>query len=48
MVKTRIFLSRTWEKDLKHNKSADWIQKVAEEMLGNMRQIIEIAPTQMK
>ena len=30
--KTREFWSRVWEKDVKHNESADWIQKVAEEI----------------
>ena len=33
--KSREFWSGIWEKDVKHNESADWIQKVAEEMQGN-------------
>ena len=28
--KTRELWSRIWEKDLKHNKSVDWIQKIAQ------------------
>ena len=30
--KTREFWSGIWEKDVRHNESADWIQKVADEM----------------
>ena len=30
--KTREFLSGIWEKDVKYNESADWIQKVGEEL----------------
>ena len=42
-----------WEKDVrhnevKHNESADWIQKVAEEMQRNKQQNIEITPTNIK
>ena len=49
----RKFWSRIWEKDVrhnevKHNESADWIQKVAEEMQGNKQQNIEITPTNIK
>ena len=28
----REFWCRVWEKDIKHSESADWIQKVAEEI----------------
>ena len=33
--KTREFWSGIWEKNIKQNENADWIQKVAEEMHGN-------------
>ena len=46
--KAREFWSRIWEKDVKHNESADWIQKVAEEMQGNKQQNTEITPTKIK
>ena len=35
-------------KAVKHNKSVDWTQKVAEEMQGNKQQNIEITPTKIK
>ena len=35
-------------KMLTHNRSADWIQKVAEEMLGNKQQNIKIRPIKLK
>ena len=34
--------------NVKHNESADWIQKVAEEIQGNRQQNIEITPTTIK
>ena len=34
--------SGIWEKNVKHNENADWIQKVAEEMHGNKQQNIDI------
>ena len=37
-----------WEKYVKHNERADWIQKLAEEMQGNKEQNIEITPTNIK
>ena len=40
--KTREFWSGIWEKDVKHNESADWIQKVAKELQSNKQQNIEI------
>ena len=46
--KTREFWSRIWEKNLKHNENADWIQRVAEEMHGNKQQNIDITPTKIK
>ena len=46
--KTREFLSGIWEKNVKHNKNADWIQKVAEEMHSNKQQNIDITPTKIK
>ena len=46
--KTRKFWCGIWEKDVKHNESADWIQKAAEEMQGNKAQNIEISPTKLK
>ena len=46
--KTREFWSGIWEKDIKYNESADWIQKVAEEMQGNKQQNIEITLTEIK
>ena len=46
--KTREFWSKMWEKNVKHNESADWIQKVAEEMHGNKQQNIDITPTKIK
>ena len=46
--KTREFWSGIWEKDIRYNESADWIQKVAEEMQGNKQQNIEIPLTEIK
>ena len=46
--KTREFWSGIWEKDVKHNESADWIQKVAEEVQGNKIQNIEITSTRIQ
>ena len=46
--KTREFWSGIWEKDIRYNESADWIQKVAEEMQGNKQQNIEITLTEIK
>ena len=46
--KTRELQSGIWEKDVKHNESADWIQKVTEEMQGKKQQNIEITPTKIK
>ena len=46
--KTREFWSGIWVKDIKYNESADWIQKVAEEMQGNKQQNIEITLTEIK
>ena len=45
---TREFWSGIQEKDVKHNESADWIQKVAEELQSNKQQNIEITPTKIK
>ena len=45
---TREFWSGIWDKDLKHKESADWIQKVAEEIQDNKQQNIEITPTKIK
>ena len=49
----RKFWSRIWEKyvrhnEVKHNESAGWIQKVAEEMQRNKQQNIEITPTKIR
>ena len=46
--KTRGFWSGIQEKDVKHNESVDWIQKVAEEMQANKQQNIEITPSKIK
>ena len=46
--KTREFLSGIWEKNVKHSKNADWIQKVAEEMHSSKQQNIDITPTKIK
>ena len=46
--KTKELWSGIWEKDVKHNESADWIQKNAEEMRGNKKHNIEIAPAKIK
>ena len=46
--KTREFLSGIWEKNVKHNKNADWIQKVAEERHSNKQQNIDITPAKIK
>ena len=46
--KTREFWSGLWEKNVKHNENADWIQKVAEEMHSNKQQNIDITPTKIK
>ena len=35
-------MSGIWEKDVKYNESADWIQKVAEVMQSNKQQTIEV------
>ena len=40
--KTGEFWSGVWEKDVKHNVGADWIQKVAQEKQGSKQQNIEI------
>ena len=40
--------SGIWEKNVKHNECADWIQKVAEEMQGSKQHNIEITPTKIK
>ena len=40
--KTGEFWSGVWEKDVKHNRGADWIQKVAQEKQGNKQQNIKI------
>ena len=34
---TKDFRSGMWDKNIKHNEKADWIQKVAKEMLGNQQ-----------
>ena len=46
--KTRELWSGIWEKNVKHNESADWIQNVAKEMHSNKQQNIDIAPTKIK
>ena len=46
--KTREFWSGIWEKNVKHNENADWVQKVAEEMRGNKQLNIEIISTKIK
>ena len=46
--KTRVFWSRIWERDVKHNKSKDWILKVAGEMQGKNQHNIEITPIKVK
>ena len=46
--KTREFWPGIWEKDVKYNESADWIQKVAEEIQGNKQHNIEMTPTKIK
>ena len=46
--KTREFWAGIWEKDVKHYGSADWIQKVTEELQSNQQQNIEITPTKIK
>ena len=46
--KTREFWSGIWEKDVKQNQSADYIQKMAEKMQGNKQQNIEITPPKKK
>ena len=42
------FWSGIWEKNVKYNECADWIQKVAEEMQGSKQHNIEITPTKIK
>ena len=46
--KNRKFWSRIWEKDVKYNKSPNWIQKVAEYMQGNRQQNIGTKTTKIK
>ena len=46
--KTREFWSGIWEKDVKHNESADWIQKVAEELQSNKQHNTDKTPTKIK
>ena len=46
--KSRGFWCGIWEKDVKHNKTAHWIQRAAEEIQGNKQQNIEIIPTEIK
>ena len=46
--KTRGFWCGIWEKDVKHNEIAHWIQRAAEEIQGNKQQNIEIIPTEIK
>ena len=41
-------MSGIWEKNVKHNKNTDWIQKVAEEMHSNKQQNIDITSTKIK
>ena len=45
--KNREFWSEIWEKYVKHNENADWIQKVAVEMQGNKPQNIEVTPAKI-
>ena len=42
------FWSGIWEKNVKYNECADWIQKVAEEMQGSKQHNTEITPTKIK
>ena len=46
--KNREFWSKIWGKNVKHNESGDWIQKLAEEMHGNKQQNIDITATKIK
>ena len=46
--RTREFWSVIWEEDVKRDGSADWIQKVVEEIQGNKEQNIEITQTKLK
>ena len=46
--KARELWSGKWEKNVKDNKNADGIQKVAEEMHGNKQHNIDITPTKIK
>ena len=46
--KTREFWFGIWEKDVKDNGNADWIQKVTEEMRGDKQHNIEITSTKIK
>ena len=46
--KNRELWSGIWEKDVKHNESAVWIQKVEEELQSKKQQNIEITPTNIK
>ena len=41
-------MSGILEKNVKHNESKDWIQKVAEEMQGKKQHNIKITPTKPK
>ena len=42
------FWSEIWEKNVKYNECADWIQKLAEEMQGSKQHNIEITPIKIK
>ena len=45
--KTRNFWSGIWEKNVKHNENADWLQKAADEMHSNKQQNIDLTPTKL-
>ena len=46
--KTREFCYGIWGENVKHNESADWIQKVAEKLQSNKQQSTKIASIKIK
>lgn len=46
--RNREFWSEIWDKDLRYNEEAGWIQKVVEEMQNSKHKNIEITPANSK
>ena len=46
--KSREFWAGIWEKDVKHNNNAEWIDKVGAEMKPNKLQNIELTPMKVR